>query len=758
PPQRYCLGQGHAEVQEVLQGVKVRHEVVGVADPEMAVVDNCCHIKNAILAVFPAIAVVLDVWHFMMRYMICVVNGSKNPHRAEVAHDLVDAIVKCTANNNAPAVYRSQSEQETRLQAVYDKWAAKKGVWTAAAAKTHAEQLAHVKKGCLSRPRDDVRSDGSRIEGVHKGFNSLQRSFASGLVMMTLLLHDYILRRNIRNELARSSGATPFVSSTHGSHHVRLVNAFATLWNRLITAAQCARTLPSDIHRLPEFVSVNSGESFGLVKITPAVAAQQSFVTIKEEPEEAYDLSVHNLLDANHILDQLGVDPALLLLPLPEQPGVDGRSNDTPPTPAKSERPVKSVPVLVQTQRDDADSTIPHVPTSSHVAAGAADVSPLIIAHLVEGPPPKKKTRLHVAGTPSQPSSSRYASVSAHTATSSTQGGAAGSSATAAASQLHNFFGPRRAEVHANSSLRPCVPMPTISGTTPSQRLFSIATGIKTQQLSFSGADKKEFFLFMDLRERHRWASFSMSPFDWVSAASVYNQELQALNAREGRAFVKKTPRALMEQLAKMEAKILGRLATGNFTSKESGSTAFWTRHCHAVSLTSKSQTRGERFNHTCSRCQKLMYPGKTGAEINHRKAHCSDGVWQKPRTVDKVINGQNVKIFEAPPQYPQPAGVFSRGSTFHPVAFLQEVQTLYERVIERQDAVTMQDLAFANMLNERSLTVPASDGHPTMILFKLFSSLATVGTFPESLLVDYDGHRYLRMHCLDDATEHGPR
>ncbi len=155
------------------------------------------------------------------------------------------------------------------------------------------------------------------------------------------------------------------------------------------------------------------------------------------------------------------------------------------------------------------------------------------------------------------------------------------------------------------------MPLPTISGATPSQRLFSIATGIDSRSLSFSGQDKKEFFLFMDLRERFKWVSFKLSLFDWVGVASIYNTELQALKAREGRAFVNKTPRALMEFLTKMETTILSRIARGDFKSTYSlhflaaatadilaldkdGSTTFWTRHCHAVPLTAKSQSCGE--------------------------------------------------------------------------------------------------------------------------------------------------------------------
>lgn len=66
--QRFCQTQLNAEIEEMLTGLKRRFALLGVADPEMAIVDNCCHVKNAIRRVFPDISVLLDVWHFMMRY------------------------------------------------------------------------------------------------------------------------------------------------------------------------------------------------------------------------------------------------------------------------------------------------------------------------------------------------------------------------------------------------------------------------------------------------------------------------------------------------------------------------------------------------------------------------------------------------------------------------------------------------------------------------------------------------------------------
>ncbi|RDX39514.1 hypothetical protein OH76DRAFT_1324060, partial [Lentinus brumalis] len=64
---RLCLTQANAEVQELLEGVSRRLYLLEFAQPEMAVADNCCHVRAAIRKVFPDIAVVLDVWHFIMR-------------------------------------------------------------------------------------------------------------------------------------------------------------------------------------------------------------------------------------------------------------------------------------------------------------------------------------------------------------------------------------------------------------------------------------------------------------------------------------------------------------------------------------------------------------------------------------------------------------------------------------------------------------------------------------------------------------------
>jgi hypothetical protein len=192
--------------------------------------------------------------------------------------------------------------------------------------KVYADQMNHVRKGCLTRTRQDIRTDGSRIEGSHKGWNSLQRAQPSGIVVYVQLGHDHILRRNIC--IATSGNKTsPFKSfeaSTFGSHHIRLVNCASKLWNKLRLGQ--SNDSPG-LLALPELKLVASGETFGLVSSEHAatfgglLAAEEA----KEEPKVEDDLL---RLDADEehaenvenerlrLLDELNIEPHLLALPL----------------------------------------------------------------------------------------------------------------------------------------------------------------------------------------------------------------------------------------------------------------------------------------------------------------------------------------------------------------------------------------------------------------------------------------------------------
>ncbi|KAG2035694.1 hypothetical protein BDR03DRAFT_1012370 [Suillus americanus] len=160
----------------------------------------------------------LDVWHFSVRYIAVMLQSSKSPYRGAVAADITGAILKTHAEKGQPAQYWDRAEQERRLMVAFRKWA-DKGVWSAVAQKVHQEQLKHVCKGCLERSVQGIRADGSRIEGSHKGWNSLQRAQPSGVMMLAALGHDFVLRCNVQVAFSRPK-LTPFLKFANSSHHL----------------------------------------------------------------------------------------------------------------------------------------------------------------------------------------------------------------------------------------------------------------------------------------------------------------------------------------------------------------------------------------------------------------------------------------------------------------------------------------------------------------------------------------------------------
>ncbi|TFY51214.1 hypothetical protein EVG20_g11108 [Dentipellis fragilis] len=278
----FCQSQAGTEIRELLARLKERFKVLGVAFPEMAVADNCCHVRSAIQDIFPEIRVLLDIWHFLTRYTICVMNGTKNPFHMAVAQDITNAIIKTRADKYNKTEYRSQEEQERHLQAAYDKYVEKGGVWTAAAEAAHRQQINHVRKGCLARPREDISSDGSRIEGTHKGWNSLQRAHSSGIEVLLALSSDFVLRRN--------------------------------LWNKMLTKTM--RTPPASFSLLPLLPIINSGESFGLVTSKSADSYYQ-LTDVKDEAEQEL-IDVSNLSEAERerVLESINADRSMFHRPL----------------------------------------------------------------------------------------------------------------------------------------------------------------------------------------------------------------------------------------------------------------------------------------------------------------------------------------------------------------------------------------------------------------------------------------------------------
>ncbi|KAI0685312.1 hypothetical protein C8T65DRAFT_592488, partial [Cerioporus squamosus] len=684
--QRWCPTQGNIEIEEQLEGLRRRLLLLGFADPEIAVVDNCCHVKAAISKVFPDIAVVLDVWHFVQRYLACVLGGTKNPCRSEVAQDITNAILKSRASNGNPATYWSQEEQERRLVLAYEKWVEDGTVWSAAAEKVHADQLAHVQKGCLARPRDDIPSDGSRIEASHKGWNGLQRSFASGLVVLTYLAHDYVLRRNIRTELA-SGAASPFIESTYGSHHVRLVNFLANRWNNVLIDLQKTHGLPAGMLPLPTLQPAPSGETFGLAKMTAATAAHYTFV--KQEPEdELLDLSSHT--DPTSILDELGIDPKLAHL-LPSHARIPGswilssRLHHSSPPHLQYPRRARSGRLSLSTSPHLATSTPsgcfrPTLQRQRSVAPALPSArppsrdKPVLFTLPTRAPCSLISPRSH--WTRRLPRRPVYSWREVPRVKPSLQ-------------RLSNFFAPfvqKSVMVAGHGNYQtPCLPIVRITGLTRSQQVFSLATGLDLRSITFARSEKDAFFLFMNLRKQLQWATYKMTPRDWVAAATLYNHAVEKKNASEGKALVRKTPRALLDKLHEIELAIIHRVSKGNYKS-QAGTTKFWYKHSHAVPLRLVKPAERTRRTPVCKRCKAIMYPGGENCPQNHRCGICSDGARTTSQTIIRSINGQTVRTQEEPPQWPQPIGIFTDGKKFNARRFVAALEEMYEHVVKNGD------------------------------------------------------------------------
>ncbi|KAI1784482.1 hypothetical protein LXA43DRAFT_901577 [Ganoderma leucocontextum] len=797
--------------------------------------DNCCQVRNTALKVFPNIDVVQDVWHFLMRYLVCVKDGTKNPHRGEVAKDIVDAILKMKAANGVPAVYRSQEEQEERLVEAYNKWKERGGVWTAAAERVHAKQLTHVKKGCLTRPRDDIATDGSRIEGSHKGWNSIMRAFPSGLEVMNALGHDHVLRHNVRLDMQDDSlDKSMFMYYTYGSHHIHLTNACIKLWNTLVEAQRRSGPQPADIRTLPELRPADSREKFGLVKMSAETATQYSLATIKQEPgDQMIDLSLQDMLDPDRILEEIGVDPALLNVPVPESlpqqpedptpntwfpaalisstsvvPTPTAGALSTTPSSALSTTPSSALSTTLSSALATTPSNASALPASRAPAATPSDASvlsasgaptpahkssapviaaspalavatpsapaistsanaPPAIPPVLDGPPPKKKACLTVAGMP-PPMKSRQNGAGQDGSLSSTTARKQFVQPQNTRGTLDAMFahianatatGPHATFLAPTPTNEPCLPSAAIVGLTRSQRLFSVVTQVDPRALTFSkGGSSREFYLFMKLRATHKWATFQMLPYDWVCAASTYNTAIKDLNREHGAAFPLKTPRALLDKLSVVEAQIFGRIRDNNYRSR-SGRTEFWEYHSKAVYLGSKIQRMvdDDAFkmgkNHVCGRCKRIMYPEGKNHKENHSRNVCSDGVRQSPEKVHLVINGISRDFVEQPPPFPQPKDIFTDGNIFHPARFMEVVRTFYDRIVINHSApgaLAMYDYAFAALLYDRTVIVPRLDGRPSKVIFKLFHSF-TLAPGEAAVLNDHEAETYLRMDCLSE-------
>ncbi|KAJ7668743.1 hypothetical protein DFH06DRAFT_1378734 [Mycena polygramma] len=744
---RFCQSGSATEIVELIEGFKRRVELLGVKLPEMVTVDNCCTVGNKIRSVIPDIKVLLDSDTSGDSDML---SGSS------VASITPDGVL---------AQYWSQADQETRLAAAYDKWAEQGGIWSAAAQNASTISI-HVRKGCLARPREDISSDGSRIEGSHKGWNSIQRSFASGLEMQTALGHDFVLRRNLRVATnGKAKSPTPFTESTFGSHHISLVDHTASIWNDLLGGSRA--TSKSPFRPLPRLPDIQSGEEFGLVN-SPHTDSFGGLFTIKQEPDDDGTEIIKELDPEaqDDLMRELKIDPAQLNID-PAQ-NVRPTHHMIPPPTQTHVVSVSAASNLIEildvdmNLTDDVSSTSVEMPRGiKRKTSPDAGYPGTSVVH-----PESKKVRLEHTEVSKIPDSLDQAGL--------VDAALAGSKNVEVERSLYPIFGATSrlsaapqaspiplpatpaAAVLASASLEELTaPLPKLKTPdgfpklTRSQQLFNASTGTDPRSLKIHQG--QEFYLFMDMRREFGWKSYEMTSRTWVQSTAEYNTRLRKLPG--GKQLISKNPRALLEMLGVIEPKIVDRLLTNNFKSA-AGKTAFWTLHCQAVSFTkiegrepestaepSTEASKLSRKPQTCKRCKTIKYPGPTGAAENHKLAYCSDGF--RPATKNDYL-----------PIWPLPTGIFTAGKEFHPRAFLAHVRELYEALIthkiDRGD-FTMEQEAFFQLLEKRTVV----DSTSGAVMFKLFTefTLAAGDAVPDSMYVEYAGAKHLYINSLDDTS-----
>ncbi|KAJ7585548.1 hypothetical protein C8J56DRAFT_1087508, partial [Mycena floridula] len=713
-------------LKELLEGLKRRFKALGVDLPEMIVVDNCCHVRSGIQDVLPDAKVLLDVYHFLMRYLAVVLNGTKNPCRSAVAADIVSSILKTHAKGGVGATYWNQSEQGERLEKAFDKWVQHEGVWSAAATKVHADQLAHVKKGCLARPRDDILSDGSRIEGLHKGWNSLQRANPSGVGTQTNLGHDFVLRRNLRVASASKDFTDKFVTSGSGSHHVNFINYIAHTHNTLFDdpTKQTAKTLK----KLPTLPTVISSESFGLVLAPGVTVSPDTLIPLSAGHEtDLEDAALAAALgDAEDhdeavlsLIDELQIDPKLFQNPQFE-----------------------SVPALVEPATVVVDNS---------ASALANDILLVVPEHFQNSFTDSVTDTAKSSSSHKRKAPDTGSQVEKPKQTSSSKKLKIVSSDISETSTIQDFFGPRREHLNGTASgvapfdiltVAPVTNNGSSSATslklkaTPSQVLFAVRTGIDPRSLVINSG--VEFFTFMDMRADKNWSTIAMNPGKWNIATRDFNTALVHACAEQGLPVpINKSPRALSDKLTEIEMTILARIATKNFTNQAGKSDAFWKQHCYAVEL-----VKPERKDAICKRCNTLMYPGGVNSPENHKKGYCTDGVRQKiPKSGSHAL-----------PPWPQPSGIFTKGSVFEPHQFFASLIELSSRIAETVSGnfieYTMEHGAFAAMLKERIIEMD----EPKTVAFRLYPDeyFTVAANTSNTLLFERDDIRYLRVDCLN--------
>ncbi|KAG2039032.1 hypothetical protein BDR03DRAFT_981073 [Suillus americanus] len=702
--------------------------------PKMMVTDNCCQVQNAVTSAMPETDSKLNVWHFSVRYITVMIQSSKSPYRGTVTADITGTILKMHAKKGQPAQYWDRAEQEQKLMVAFSKWA-DKGVWSAAAQKVHQKQLKHVRKGCLECSVQGIRADGSRIEGSHKGWNSLQQAQPSSVTMLAALSHDFVLHRNMRVAFSRPK-LTPFLKFANAKLHNTLQ----------------PQTTNSQLQLLPELGDINSGKTFGglLIKEENIEKGLLDSFDSSVDPTTGEEVDLAFLASQNVIINKWQIDPALLMLP------AETSRPMKPPVPKR-----KAVCILLDSddEGDASGGTIKKLRTLAlpstevpSIAPGTGQLDvyfpsvqdnqrctrkippkflqdrPVLTSAATEDRPVLTSTTTEVHQiTPNQhytqklpPEFLQDCPVVASAAITPDQCYTDCSVLSSAATEDC----PVLASTGINNS------MAIAAGQTRSQHLFSISTGVDPCSLSFQNLD--EFYLCMEMRAEFKLLSYQMTLKRWVLATEEYNRHLIK---KKGQSVIQKNPQALLCALGDIEPKLMSKITKNDHTSHKN-SESFWRHHCSVVPLVKEEPGRKARKVQTCSRCQTIMYPGPKNSPLNHKKGYCTDGVKQSSKAAGMEL-----------PPWPQPQGIFSEGRTFHPHVFLSMVQHVYKHVFMQGPGETdlLETKAFSKLL------ILCTEVHKSdnMVLFRLFKGFITDPTTPHNRIISHDGGEWLKINYL---------
>lgn len=384
--------------------------------------------------------------------------------------------------------------------------------------------MVHVKKGCLTRLRNDVRSDGSRIESFHRHLNNLQRSLPSGLRVFRGLAFDFVHRRNIRITHSSTTLNDPFVTSSYASHHIFLVDF--------------CNKLQGDSPLLPD---VPSGETFGIVVpeatwldfVKSEGNEEVALRTILPGGELDHDLEENTRLRLLTDISDLNTSDFLEFLPPATHPKLLMPPTSSSESTSKSKEPE---PGILGKRKSDLAMSSMEVSEHNKPEKVARMVSFLFF-------------EMHFLKLPFQ-----------STQIQSTQN----------KGTLASFFSSQQKPAPPpNPPTPPTIPnhlLPNIGelppNLTPTQLVFKLHTGKDPRSQVIEKGD--EWFLFMDLRAQYKWRSFDIN---WKEATKILND---ALFNKHPFQFVRKEPLALHQALFAVEKTIDVKISSNNFSCESS--------------------------------------------------------------------------------------------------------------------------------------------------------------------------------------------